>query len=593
MGVFKITTADNQALIGGANRAEGLEKLRRLDQKASRDVLTGLRANLVGANGTPKHGVLKLRNSSSSTGEMEFARMRGMDRLFSKKGTFENTAKALRILMEKSGMKPETAEALIKQYSAKDGSIKYKDAVILINRVLPETSSGASVREALQNAGITDVPAEALADKIKLKEDDLSAGSFGVVFEINDHGTTCMLKRNEVPVEIQLSAEGQLVRGKFMDGNQLAAGKVPGVITPNRYLVSKTDSLGSKSYHVVTAGRHFKQFCKESKTEDASLKMEGLIMEKAKGTRMFEARSNATNQKEMAKGFTAILMNASAHGVVFGDIKEENAFVDGGKVTLIDTDAAFKHSKASAKNPSQPIVPHSYAHPKGTDGQQQDLYSVGLTLLEHAYRSRGGEESLGKADELAEIGMLRGKMRYMTLLMNKGKEAAYIGERIDRLVGTPRRGSVEEFAVLCIKTALQKESDYNQRFTGAEGGQHLLDPILNHELLGGRDAFIAKHFIGNSASPNVIPQAATEESTQIIQQEVLRRDSIEDNELMAQTAADDMYTRMQDRMDRMKNRESSDSELSDKGDDNQIFRNFLFNQIMSSEMKKLNRDSDT
>jgi hypothetical protein len=504
MGVFKIITGNNQPLRGGATREEGLQKLKNLDAKQSQKVLEDLRTNLLGADGTPKHGVLKLRNSSSAGKGMEFARMRGLDRMLSKEGTFLNTGKALRVLMERAGMKPETAERLVKQYSsAQDGSIKYKDAVTLINRVLPETSSGTTVAEALENAGITSVPEEAKEDVLE-QGWGRNAGASGRVFPVVDHGAPAILKRitkNE-PIDqmIVVNRDGKLLRGWGFDGNHLAAGIVPGVITPNRFLVSKQDSAGVKTFHVVTAGRPFKQFCEEYKKQNGrQLKYEGVLMERAPGTRMHEANSNSRDQREIAKGLAAILVNASKHGTVFGDLKPENAFVDGGKITIIDTDESFKHSSDPKKN-RVPRLASTYFHPVATKGQQQDLYSAGLMLLEHAYRSAG---NLGAADDIFKIG--RSPMKKMVM-------PDEIRKQIKEIIGNPEPGSVEEFAWTCIDSALDVGDNYNARFTG--NGNHLLDRMLSHSLLGGREEFLSQHFVPRAQPADPVVAPANTELTQ-------------------------------------------------------------------------------
>ncbi len=172
-----------------------MAKLDALDKQKSQSLLEGLRTNLAGADGLSKHGVLKFRNSSSTGSGMEFARMNGMDRWFSKDSTFANTSKALRALLINSGTKPETADALLKQYGAKDGSIKCKDAITLINRVLPGSVQGSTLAESLQKAGIQ-APTEAQQDSIQLGEQaDLSHGAFGKVFPATDNGATCIFKR--------------------------------------------------------------------------------------------------------------------------------------------------------------------------------------------------------------------------------------------------------------------------------------------------------------------------------------------------------------------------------------------------------------
>jgi serine/threonine protein kinase len=512
MSTFKITDNSGAAIRGGANREAGLAKLDKLDGARSREILDGLRTNLAGADGLSKHGVLKLRNSSSTGSGMEFARMNGMDRWFSKESTFANTSKALRTLLINSGTKPETADALLKHYGAKDGSIKCKDAITLINRVLPQSARGSTLAESLQNAGIQ-APTEAQQDSIQLgKKDDLSQGGFGKVFPATDNGAACIVKRFGNPVEIKLDKSGNLTRGDLMDANHLAAGKVPGTIAPNRYIISKLEPDGSKSFHTVTAGRNFKEFCRLNKgfvpelddkgnpklddqdkpIKRSILELHGIVMDKAKGARMDQVRSSDSEQKEIARGFASILMNASSRGVVFYDIKPDNAFVDGGKLTLIDTDGAFKNSKTNAKIP-KPTIAATFLVPTKSimnansphRGMQQDLWCVGISLLEHAGRGGGN---------LKDVGALEKQDAYLFWTKNDTVEEKFDWLK-NRIGGPePRAGSVEDFALLCIKTALSKhDAPYFKRFTGE--GEHLLDPILDHSLIGGRQAFIEKNLV--------------------------------------------------------------------------------------------------
>jgi len=454
---------------------------------------------------------------------MEFARMRGLDRMLSKQGTFHNTGDALLVLMKKAGMKPETAERLVKQYSsAQDGSIKYKDAVTLINRVLPETSSGTTVAEALENAGITSVPDEAKEDVVE-QGWGRNTGANGRVFPVVDHGAPAILKRITKNQLIVVNRDGKLLRGWGFDGNHLAAGIVPGVITPNRFLVSKKDSAGVKTFHVVTAGRPFKQFCEKYKKQNGQqLKYEGVLMERAPGTRMHEANSNSRDQSEIAKGIAAILVNASKHGTVFGDLKPENAFVDGGKITIIDTDESFKHSSDPQRN-RVPRLASSYFHPVATGGQQQDLYSAGLMLLEHAYRSAG---NFNAADNIFSIGRSP---------MNKEVRPDEIRKKIKEIIGNPEPGSVEEFAWTCIDSALDEGNDYNARFTG--NGNHLLDRMLSHSLLGGREEFLSLHFVPPTQPDDPVISSANTELIQEFRPEEISKDPSHVENLSAPEAA--------------------------------------------------------
>ena len=380
----------------------------------------------------------------------------------------------------------------------------------------------------MQNAGIQ-APAEAQQDSIQLgKKDDLSQGGFGKVFPATDNGAACIVKRFGNPVEIKLDKSGNLTRGDEMDANHLAAGKVPGTIAPNRYIITKLEPDGSKSFHTVTAGRNFKEFCRLNKRfvpelddkgnpklddqdkpiKRSNLELHGLVMDKAKGARMDQVRSSDSEQKDIARGFAAILMNASSRGVVFYDIKRQNAFVDGGKLTLIDTDGAFKNSKTQSKNPEKPTVAATYIVPTKSimnansphRGMQQDLWCVGISLLEHAGRGGGN---------LKDVGALEGRDRHLFWTKNDTVEEKFDWLK-NRIGGPePRAGSVEDFALLCIKTALSKhDAPYFKRFTGE--GEHLLDPILDHSLIGGRQAFIDKNLVkrelGQSQENLLMPQ---------------------------------------------------------------------------------------
>lgn len=581
MAVFKLTNQEGALLSGGATREAGLKNLDSLSSQHSKTLLEGLRTNLLGSDGNAKHGVLKLRNSSKEGRQMEFARMRGMDRWFSKESAFRNTAAALEKLMVQSGAKPETAKALIQQYCAKDGSIKCKDAIQLINRVLPQSTQGATVAETLQRAGV-EAPDEALQDKIDLsKEENLEQGGIGKVFQATDHGAPCILKRFGEPIEISLDQSGIIKRGALMDANHLAAANVPGTIAPNRYIIAKTDPGGGKAFHTVTAGRNFKEFCKQNK--GSKLALHGIVMDKAKGARMDQVNSSSSDQKEIARGFAAILMNASSRGVVFYDIKRENAFVDGGKLTLIDTDGAFKNSKTAVKNPDKQKIALTFKVPTKDDsskdsphrGLQQDLWSVGFTLLEHAGRGEGN---------LMDAGHLRGRDPYQFWLRMDTPEArfAWLKEKIGG--PEPRAGSVEDFALLCIKTALgEPHAPYFKRFTGE--GEHLLDPILAHPLIGGREAFIQRHFARKD--PLQATSVANKNAPEQLLRPIEEEDSIDHDDI----EVEDNKNKYMSVIERKKSDDEDDSSSS-SSENNSIKSENFFRKFISNQMKEQSTEND-
>lgn len=129
---------------------------------------------------------------------------------------------------------------------------------------------------------------------------------------------------------------------------------------------------------------------------------------------------------------------------------------------------------------------------------QQDLWSTGFTLLEAQFKADKTEMS-----GLFEMGSTRWAPRRT---MNSNDDFVLVPQKINRtrfmdelqaIVGQPEAGSVNEFALLCIKTALgETRSAYTERFTGE--GRHLIDPLLAHPLLGGREQFIKRHLVKSS-----------------------------------------------------------------------------------------------
>ncbi len=539
MPVFKLTNSQGAALRGGATRTDGLGKLEALSAQEALGLLEGLKVNLRGADGVPKHGVLKLRNSSNAGKTMEFARMRGLDRMMSSRDTFANTAKAIQMLMVRSGLSEEKASELLQQYRSDDGSIKYKHALEMINGALdiikaqpPRVFSGATAQEALSKAGIEiqgDRAQLATADKFTLdakdKRQGVNAGAYGEVFEAVDNGNPCVFKRLGQPINVERNRDGELPRGRGMDGNHLAAGKLPGVIGPNRYVLRQRTKLPNSTdqvtFHVVNAGREFKQFCKaffkdHPNEAESSLFVHGLIMDKAPGTLLRKAELSDQQLRGVAQGFAAVLINTAAHGVVLGDIKPENAFVDGDKLTLIDTDGAFKQSKWASKSAEKVSLARTFKVPgRGNAGLQQDLWSTGFTLLEAAHPDLNNElVTLAKPPEVVQ------QQRLSAVLDGDGParppaapkvNSGQIMAKLQEIVGRPPPGSVDEFAFLCIQQALsQTQSAYTQRFTGQ--GRHLLDPLLAHPVVGGRDAFVAQHLVKKAALPQKPAAVATEGS---------------------------------------------------------------------------------
>jgi hypothetical protein len=145
---------------------------------------------------------------------------------------------------------------------------------------------------------------------------------------------------------------------------------------------------------------------------------------------------------------------------------------------------------------------YPFPAPSCRSGLQQDLWSVGFSLLEKSDpKNRAALYNVWKAPEepkpnhqavLEDAPMVKSKIVIPS--------AQDVTDRIHiALQGAPPAGTVEDFAILCIKTAMsQTKQLYTKRFTGE--GPHLLDPILSHSVIGGRETFIKENLLKNNQS---------------------------------------------------------------------------------------------
>ena len=179
------------------------------------------------------------------------------------------------------------------------------------------------------------------------------------------------------------------------------------VVSPSWFIARVTESNGEEKEILVKGGKDFKEWSKDQLWDKENnrayqkppkIQLIGLIMPNAGGKTLDETiiEKNVSFSQTAQSAFNALGQMAS-HGFVHGDIKPSNLIVkDTGDLALIDTGSMAKTTKHAKDRPfsdsisfdkkSRPTTP-DHAHPGHSPdfkkvGMEQDLFSMGVTLLE-------------------------------------------------------------------------------------------------------------------------------------------------------------------------------------------------------------------
>ena len=240
----------------------------------------------------------------------------------------------------------------------------------------------------------------------------IGAGAQGVVYQIKINDNPMVVKifdQLKLPPPVQLDPEQNTPHIK-RDLEVTAAflkAQTSSVIQPKYFLVTVTAD-GASQELLVKGGKDFKEWSKAQlwdseagrpRANPPHIQITGLAMPLAEGKTLDAAvGEKPVNFSQTANSALNSLVQLARNGFVHGDIKPANLFVkNDGDISLIDTGSMAKISKnADARllplpsdsfdKATRPTTPH-FTHPGHPPdfkkvGMEQDLFSMGVTLLE-------------------------------------------------------------------------------------------------------------------------------------------------------------------------------------------------------------------
>jgi hypothetical protein len=274
------------------------------------------------------------------------------------------------------------------------------------------------------------------------------------------------------------------------------------VVQPSHYLITETSANSTSRVHVVEGGRALKDWARTQAT-GSSFKVTQYLMPLAAGKELITFKDDGSVESmnfkrrdlpDIARSMASLLEKMWQHGFVDGDIKPENLMWDRSSKTLraIDIDTFQKVSKKpGSAMPTTGQVTLHYAHPNNLSGHEEktttlgrDLFAAGMVMLEAALRAGGHNED---ADRIMLAKENESRIRYLRTTYGHS-----LPEEIGNLkkeLNLADRG-VEDFAMLCIKTALDYEEkrlaqgiNRFERYDEKAGPDHPMSILKRHPLM--------------------------------------------------------------------------------------------------------------
>ncbi len=379
-----------------------------ISERDARSLLLSVKTQITGTNGT-KSGVLKLVNLEGD-GNITLKRKGIMSRMFQPDGAdMRTTAETLKDLFEKAGfgqdVKDKLAEYLV-QRSNRAGTRTISD---LITKGFTGigAASGADQREALNKLGV-------------VLPDDISkptmGGGRGKVVAADRVGETRLFKVNNKPIQLKLDDEPSKKGLPRLERRGVAGSAhlngVPGVVRPEIYSLTERRADGSSVHHAVAGDKNFKNWAANHlhSNPGSTLELIGVVMPRAKGVEMMNA-NDKTKAPVVATVAPPVLAAAaldgletlkkmSAKGLVHGDLKSPNMFIDTatGKLQFIDVDEILK-MRTGQESIWVPANTSAYSHPNTMTrrvGFEQDLMGLGISILHTSLTNRGAAAGANK-----------------------------------------------------------------------------------------------------------------------------------------------------------------------------------------------------
>jgi len=274
------------------------------------------------------------------------------------------------------------------------------------------------------------------------------------------------------------------------------------VVQPSHYLITETSADGSSQVHVVQGNRALKNWIK-TQSPDSEFEVKQYLMPLAAGKQLLaiKGRSAELNFKrqdlpDIARSMASLLEKMWQHGFIDGDIKPENLMWDPASKTLraIDIDSFQKMSKKGGALPELGFQTPAFTHPNAirfskSPAKQptlgRDLFSAGMVILEAALRSGGHGDEADRITLAGSQGI--NKTMYQRATSDKTLPTTLDAMKKDLNLAN---GGVEDFAMLCIKTALKYEEDRLaqginrfERYDANAGPYHPMSILKQHPLM--------------------------------------------------------------------------------------------------------------
>lgn len=404
-GVSKTAVSMDNRQARGESIAQNIKNA--TSQGQAVDLLQGMRDALqtrMNNGSTNRNTLIRLVHTTKTTQDMAF---QTLNKKWGNSTRTLETKAALLAEFETAGWDTTELHTYLDTITTRqDRILEERIFTILDNAANKAQAEGPNIR--VDNGQVTNPWSTDTTDQAP----QIGAGAQGVVYQIKINDNPMVVKifdQLKLPPPVQLDPEQNTPHIK-RDLEVTAAflkSQASSVIQPKYFLVTVTAD-GASQELLVKGGKDFKEWSKAQlwdseagrpRANPPQIQITGLAMPLAEGKTLDAAvGEKPVNFSQTAHSALNSLVQLARNGFVHGDIKPANLFVkNDGDLSLIDTGSMAKISKKadarllplpsdSFDKATRPTTPH-FTHPGYPPdfkkvGMEQDLFSMGVTLLE-------------------------------------------------------------------------------------------------------------------------------------------------------------------------------------------------------------------
>lgn len=404
-GVSKAAVSMDNRQARGESIAQNIKNA--TSQGQAVDLLQGMRDALqtrMNNGSTNRNTLIRLVHTTQTTQDMAF---QTLNKKWGNSTRTLETKAALLAEFETAGWDATELHTYLDTITTRQDRILEREILPILNNAANKAQAeGPNIR--VDNGQATNLWSTDATDHAP----QLGAGAQGVVYQIKINDNPMVVKifdKLKLPPPVQLDPQQTTPHIK-RDLEVTAAflkSQTSSVIQPKYFLVTVTAD-GASQELLVKGGKDFKEWSKAQlwdseagspRANPPRIQITGLAMPLAEGKTLDAAvKEKPVNFSQTANSALNSLVQLARNGFVHGDIKPANLFVkNDGDLSLIDTGSMAKISKnADARllplpsdsfdKATRPSTPH-FTHPGHPPdfkkvGMEQDLFSMGVTLLE-------------------------------------------------------------------------------------------------------------------------------------------------------------------------------------------------------------------